>query len=94
MLAGKFLQGDGGFRSTVRSLGICYSPGFLLMLTPIPAIGDPISIIALLWILIASVVAIHEAHNLDWLGSIMSTVTGWIIALILLPTVVIGAQPM
>ena len=94
ILAGKFLQGNGGFRSTVRSIGISYSPGFLLILTPMPVIGDPVSIIALLWILIASVVAIHEIHNIDWLGSIMSTVTGWIIALILLPTVVIGAQPM
>ena len=93
VLAGKFLQGNGGFRSTVRSIGISYSPGFLLILTPIPTIGDPVSIIALLWILITSVVAIHEIHNLDWLGSIMSTVTGWILALILLPTIVIGAQP-
>lgn len=92
LLASRFLGGRGGFRGTLRALGICYGPGVLLVLTPVQPIGNPASIIALLWILVVAVVAVHEVQELDWIGTAMSTFLGWILALLVLPSVVLVGQ--
>ena len=89
-LAGsRFLGGGAGFRKVLRALGIVYGPGILLVFLHIPVVGDVVSSIGLLWILLAGIVAVHEVQEIDWLGAVLATGPGWFIGVTVLPSPVI-----
>ena len=85
VLGSKFLRGGASFRSVLRVMGVSHSPGTLLLLMPIPVIGVGFAYLASLWVLVASVVAVHEIQDIDWVGATLSTIGGWFIFFLIIP---------
>ncbi len=90
MVGSRFLSGGAGFRKVLRAIGIVYGPGVLLMLLEVPILGDYLSAVGLLWILVAGVVALHEVQDIDWLGAVLAAGPGWFIGMFIVPAPVIG----
>ena len=90
VLGSKFLGGGAGFRSVLRVMGISHSPGVLLILTPIPVIGVAFAFVGLLWVLVVTVVALHEIQDIDWVGATLSTFVGWFVFLLIVPRYLVG----
>ncbi len=90
MVGSRFLSGGAGFRKVLRAIGIVYGPGVLLMLLEVPVLGDYLSAVGLLWILVAGVVALHEVQDIDWLGAVLAAGPGWFIGMFIVPAPVIG----
>ncbi len=85
------MGGKAGFRKLLRALGIVYGPGVLLILLQVPGLGNIFSVIALVWILIAGVVALHELEEeIDWLNAVLATVPGWFVGFFIVPAPVLG----
>ncbi len=82
----KFLGGGATYRQVLRALGICHGPGVSLVLVQEPGIGIPVAMAGLVWILAASVVAVHEIQETDWLTAISPTMPGWFLSLWLMPS--------
>ena len=72
-----FLRGGAGFRQILRGLGMAYAPAVVLVLREVSYVGDPAVVAGYVWVLVAAVVAVHEAQKGDWLGAALSTVLGW-----------------
>ena len=87
----KFLRGKASYRTVLRALGICYGPTIFLMFITVPIIGIPASIIGTIWVLLAGTVAVREIQNLDWIGTTLTTIPGWIVSFILIPLTVLGS---
>lgn len=68
----------GSWGAVVRTLGFASAPRALLFLGFIPVFGIIVGVIALLWTLVATVVAIQEALRLDLGGAVVTAVLGWI----------------
>ena len=87
----RVLGGNANNRILLRALGIAHGPSLLFLLISLPVIGDPALILARVWLLVAGVVAVREAQGFGWLQSILPTVTGWIVAIIILPGAMLPA---
>ena len=78
------LRGKAGYRQILRALGVSYAPAVLLVLAPVPQLGVLFRVASLLWVLVASVVAIREVQQLDWVGAALSALLGWFLFFFLL----------
>ena len=94
VLGSRFLGGRAGYRIILRGLGICYGPAVLLILLTVPLVGNPASLIGAVWVLAAAVVATHEIQRMDWVGAILATAPGWLIAFLVLPAFLIQLAPL
>ncbi|MCL0099537.1 YIP1 family protein [Dehalococcoidia bacterium] len=89
LLAGRFLGGKSSYNETLRVLGICYGPG---LLRAFPGdIGIYLSLVGSVWVLVAAVVAIRAAHEIDWVGAIIPTTLGWLISFFFLPALILSS---
>ena len=77
--------GHAGFRSTLRNLGLAYGPGVLVLFSIIPVAGDYLMIGSWVWLLLAGGLAIRETQGISLLKSLIPTLLGWYMAVILLP---------
>lgn len=68
----------GSWGALFRTLGFANVPRALLFLGFIPVLGIIIGVIALLWTLITTVVAIQEGMRLELGGALVTAVLGWI----------------
>ncbi len=62
----------------LRTLGFANSPGVLLVLVIIPAVGILIGLAVSVWILIATVIAIRQALDFDTGRAIATAVVSWL----------------
>ena len=85
VLGSKFLGGGASFNQNLRALGIGYGPAVLLILSPLPVVGDPARAVGTLWVLVTGVVAVHETGDVDWLGAFLAAFLGWVLFFVLLP---------
>ena len=85
LLSSRFLKGGGQFRHILRALGVSYSPGILLVLSPVPVVGGYIRIAVVLWVLVVSVVALHTIQKIDWIGTVLATLGGWFLFFVFMP---------
>lgn len=83
LLVGRFLGGKSSYNESLRVLGICYGPGLLCAFSG--DIGGYLFLIGSAWVLVAAVVAIRTAHEIDWVGAIIPTTLGWLISFYFLP---------
>ncbi|MBT8371684.1 MAG: hypothetical protein HKO68_02080 [Desulfobacterales bacterium] len=74
-------QTGGDRKSALRALGFATSPGLIRLLALIPDMGSAVFIVASLWMIVASVVAIKRALKFDSTPrAAAACIIGWIIS--------------
>ncbi len=68
----------------LRSIGYASSPGAIRILGIIPFIGTVVTLLALIWMLVAAVIAVRQALDFRSTGRALAVcVTGWVVNLLL-----------
>jgi hypothetical protein len=80
LVAGRF-HGRADYEELIRATGFAHAPGVLLVLTALPGLGGPLSVIVWLWMTVASVFAVRESMGFSTVNAVLTTV---------LTTVIIG----
>jgi len=84
----KLLKGTSTYRQTLRVIGITYGPGILFLFTHIQILGGIriFPILGAVWILLAAVLAVHTIQKIDWFGTLLSVISGWVLCFYFIPT--------
>lgn len=90
LLGSKFLGGKAVYHQLLRVIGLCYGPGALFILVQVPNLGLLASALAGLWVLVAAVVGIKEVQETDWIAAVLSTLLGWSLFFVIMPSVLLG----
>jgi Yip1 domain len=69
----RMFGGTATWGGLLRTLGFAHAPGVLYLFTFIPVLGPLIALAAFVWTLIASYIAVRQAHRLDG-GKTIATV--------------------
>ena len=81
-----FYGKDSELRQAMRTTGIAYSPGILIILATIPGeVGRYVLLISTLWILVSVVKSIQKSYEISIMKSTIPAIIGWIMSWILLP---------
>ena len=83
LLVGRFLGGKVTYNESLRALGLCYGPGLFLAFPG--DVGSVLYLVGSVWVLVAAVIAIRTAHEIDWLGAVFPTILGWFVCFFFLP---------
>tara|TARA_B100000519_G_scaffold166242_1_gene150128 strand:+ start:3471 stop:4028 length:558 start_codon:yes stop_codon:yes gene_type:complete len=83
-------DGNDDFRKSIRTIGIAYSPGILMVFTGIPIVGPLFMFVASIWILISVTVAISAVNKIGIIKSLIPGILGWIMSWILVPWLIVG----
>lgn len=68
----------------LRSIGYASSPGVIRVLGFIPVLGGAVTLLAFIWMLAASVIAVRQALDFRSTGRALAVcVTGWVVNLLL-----------
>ena len=90
LLGSRFLGGKAVYHQLLRVIGLCYGPGVLFLLIQIPDAGFFAGALAGLWVLAASVVGVKEIQETDWIAAVLSTLLGWSLFFVIMPSVLLG----
>ena len=90
LLGSKFLGGKAVFHQLLRVIGLCYGPGVLLMLVQVPNAGLVATPIAGLWVLVAATAGVKEVQETDWIAAVLTTLLGWAIFFVIMPTFILS----
>ena len=89
LLGSKFLGGKAVYHQLLRVIGLCYGPGALFLLVQMPIAGFYAAMVAGLWVLVASVVGVREVQETDWVAAVLSTLFGWALFFVIMPTFIL-----
>ena len=84
------MGGTAELRNTMRSIGITYVPGCLLIIGIIPLMGESILFIVWLWILAAATRSIQVTEQIHLLKALSISLVGWFLSWVLLPVIMLG----
>ena len=87
----RVLGGKANNRILLRALGIAHGPGVLFVLMSIPVIEQPALLVARFWLLASGLVAVREAQGFGWMQASVTALTGWVVAVIILPGAMLPA---
>ena len=73
----------------LRTLGFAQAPGILFMFGLLPVIGQPVSLVITIWILIAGIIAIRQALDITTAKAVVTAIIGWLVLII--PRVIFGS---
>lgn len=73
LVASKF-RGRADYEELIRATGFAHAPGVLLILSGLPGFGQPIGVVATLWMTVASVFAVREAMGFSTVNAVLTTV--------------------
>ena len=90
LLGSKFLGGKAVYHQLLRVIGLCYGPGVLLIMVQVPNVGFIATPLAALWVLAAAVVGVKEVQQTDWIAAVLSTLLGWSLFFVIMPSVLLG----
>ncbi len=90
VVGSRALGGDASHRMLLRSLGLAYTPGIVMVFASTPAVGGAASFLGPLWILASGMVAVRETLGKGWLRAVLPGVAGWFLAVVILPGVFLG----
>ena len=90
IVGSRALGGQATHRMLLRSLGIAYAPGIVMVLAGAPGVGGPVSLLGPLWVLASGMVAIRETLSHGWFRALLPSVAGWFVAMVVLPVVFLG----
>jgi len=82
-------RGKVGFRQILRTLGVAYGPGLVIVLGTIPGTGGFFFVIGLIWILPSVLFAVKSIYGFDWARTFIVTAIGWVVAIYLLPAFIL-----
>jgi hypothetical protein len=92
LIGAKLLGGTATWGELLRTLGFAQTPGVLYVLGFIPVLGGVIRFVVAIWVLIAGIIAIRQALDVDTGKAILTAVLGWLV--IVLPLAILAAVAM
>ena len=90
----RLLGGPATYRTLLRAIGTAYGPGILLVLIPVPLVGEWIFPVVWIWVLVAVTTAIRHTQDHGWLKAFAAAFLGlWMYLLfwVVQSTLIIGA---
>ncbi len=90
LLGSKFLGGKAVYHQLLRVIGLCYGPSVLFIVVQVPNVSFIATPLAGLWVLFAAVVGVKEVQETDWIAAVLSTVLGWSLFFVIMPSVLLG----
>ena len=86
----QIMGGASEFRNKMRSIGITYVPGPLIILAVIPVLGEFILFFVWLWVLASATRSIQVTEQIHPLKALAISLVGWFLSWILLPVLMLG----
>lgn len=79
----KVFGGTATYGELLRTIGFAQSPGVLRVFSFVPLLGGLLVLMAVLWTLIAGVIAVRQALDLDTGKAIITVIIGWVVVVFL-----------
>ena len=92
IVGSRALGGQATHRMLLRSLGVAYAPGIVMVLAGTPWVGGPVSLLGPVWVLASGMVAIRETLGHGWFRALLPSLAGWFVAMVVLPVVFLGPR--
>ncbi len=90
IVGSRVLGGVATHRMLLRSLGLAYAPGVIMLFASTPVVGGAAGSLGPLWILASGMVAVRETLGKGWPRALLPGIAGWFLALVILPIVFLG----
>lgn len=74
----RLFGGTADWGELLRTLGFAQAPGVLAILGIVPVLGALVKFVVMIWLLIAGVVAIRQALDIDTGKAILTALVGWL----------------
>ena len=79
LIGAKLLGGTATWGELLRTLGFAQTPGVLNLLGVIPVLGGIVRFAVAIWVLIAGIIAIRQALDVDTGKAILTAALGWLV---------------
>jgi hypothetical protein len=79
----RFFGGTATWGELLRTLGFAQSPGVLMFLGIIPVLGGLVRLVLGIWMLVAGIVAIRQALDIDTRKAVLVALCGWVVYFLL-----------
>jgi hypothetical protein len=79
----RLFGGTATWGELLRTLGFAQSPGVLYVFGIIPFLGPVIQFVVGLWVLVAGIIAIRQALDIDTGKAILTAIIGWLVFVVL-----------
>jgi hypothetical protein len=79
----RFFGGTATWGELLRTLGFAQSPGILMILGLIPVLGGLVRLVVAIWLLVAGIVAIRQALDIDTGKAVLVALCGWLVYFVL-----------
>jgi hypothetical protein len=89
LIGAKLFGGTATWGELLRTIGFAQTPGVLHVLGLIPVLGGIIRFGVAIWVLIAGIIAIRQALDINTGKAILTAVLGWLV--IMLPLAIVAA---
>lgn len=79
----RFFGGVADFGEVRRTLGYAYAPNILGIFNVIPCVGAVIGLVGSLWALVAGIIAVREALDVDTTKAVLTVIVSWLIVFVI-----------
>jgi hypothetical protein len=79
----RFFGGTATWGELLRTLGFAQSPGVLMVLGIIPVLGPLVRLVVGIWMLVAGIVAIRQALDIETGKAVLVALCGWLVYFLL-----------
>jgi hypothetical protein len=79
----RFFGGTASWGELLRTLGFAQAPGVLMILAIIPGFGPVIALAVGIWMLVAGVIAIRQALDIETGKAVLVALCGWLVNVLL-----------
>ena len=79
----RLFGGTADWGEMLRTLGFAQAPGVLAIFGIIPLLGGVVRLVVFVWLLVAGIVAIRQALDIDTGKAILTAVVGWLAMVVL-----------
>lgn len=90
LIGTKLFGGTADWGELLRTLGFAQAPGVLYVLGIIPILGGLVKFAVAIWILVAGIVAIRQALDIDTGKAVLTAIVGWLALII--PMMLLGGM--
>jgi hypothetical protein len=79
----RFFGGTATWGELARTLGFAQSPGILMVLGIVPGLGLIIRLVVGIWMLVAGIIAIRQALDVDTGKAVLVALAGWAVYIVI-----------